>query len=619
MNENNSFEVIVIGGGHAGVEAASASARMGSRTLLVTQNIETLGQMSCNPAIGGIGKSHLVAEVDALDGVMGRAADLAGIHFKTLNASKGPAVRAVRAQTDRILYKKAVKEILDQQPNLFIVQQNVTDLIIENSLITGIKTEQGLAFYSMTVVLTAGTFLGGMIHIGERMISGGRAGEQSAGALAERLRAHPLNVGRLKTGTPPRIDGRTVNYSILEVQAGDEPRPLMSQLSRLADHPRQVPCHITHTNAKTHEIIRENLERSAMHSGKITGTGPRYCPSIEDKITRFSDKQSHQIFIEPEGLSTMEVYPNGISTSLPHDVQVDFIRTIKGFEQAEIIRPGYAIEYDYFDPRDLHYSLETKTIGHLFFAGQINGTTGYEEAAAQGLLAGINAALLVQGKPAWEPKRDQAYLGVLIDDLINLGADEPYRMFTSRAEFRLRLREDNADQRLNEIGNALGLIGDKRNSVYKEKMEKMVLLRQKLSKKKAPVGEESQIDLGVRLERESNVLSLMKRNDIAVEKLETFVDELEIPTFNQILIEERYEGYIRRQDVEIEKIRRHEAMKIPNELDFTKIDSLSAELREKLNKHRPETLARAARIPGMTPAALSVLMVQSKKKGGLKA
>ena len=619
MNENNSFEVIVIGGGHAGVEAASASARMGSRTLLVTQNIETLGQMSCNPAIGGIGKSHLVAEVDALDGVMGRAADLAGIHFKTLNASKGPAVRAVRAQTDRVLYKKAVKEILDQQPNLFLVQQNVTDLIIENSLITGIKTEQGLAFYSMTVVLTAGTFLGGMIHIGERMISGGRAGENSAGALADRLRAQPLNVGRLKTGTPPRIDGRTVNYSILEVQAGDEPRPLMSQLSSLADHPRQVPCHITHTNAKTHEIIRENLERSAMYSGKIIGTGPRYCPSIEDKITRFSDKQSHQIFIEPEGLSTMEVYPNGISTSLPHEVQVDFIRTIKGFEQAEIIRPGYAIEYDYFDPRDLHYSLETKTIGRLFFAGQINGTTGYEEAAAQGLLAGINAALLVQGKPPWEPKRDQAYLGVLIDDLINLGADEPYRMFTSRAEFRLRLREDNADQRLNEIGNALGLIGDKRNSVYKEKMEKMVLLRQKLSKKKVPVGEESQIDLGVRLERESNVLSLMKRNDIAVEKLETFVDELEIPTFNQILIEERYEGYIRRQDVEIEKIRRHEAMKIPNELDFTKIDSLSAELREKLNKHRPETLARAARIPGMTPAALSVLMVQSKKKGGLKA
>ena len=619
MNENNSFEVIVIGGGHASVEAASASARMGSRTLLVTQNIETLGQMSCNPAIGGIGKSHLVAEVDALDGVMGRAADLAGIHFKTLNASKGPAVRAVRAQTDRILYKKAVKEILDQQPNLFLVQQNVTDLIIENSLIKGIKTEHGLAFYSTTVVLTAGTFLGGMIHIGERMISGGRAGENSAGALADRLRAHPLNVGRLKTGTPPRIDGRTVNYSILEVQAGDEPRPLMSQLSSLADHPRQVPCHITHTNAKTHEIIRENLERSAMYSGKIIGTGPRYCPSIEDKITRFSDKQSHQIFIEPEGLSTMEVYPNGISTSLPHDVQVDFIRTIKGFEQAEIIRPGYAIEYDYFDPRDLHYSLETKTIGRLFFAGQINGTTGYEEAAAQGLLAGINAALLVKGKPPWEPKRDQAYLGVLIDDLINLGADEPYRMFTSRAEFRLRLREDNADQRLNEIGNALGLIGDKRNSVYKEKMEKMVLLRQKLSKTKAPVGEKSQIDLGLRLERESNVLSLMKRNDIAVEKLETFVDELEIPTFNQILIEERYEGYIRRQDVEIEKIRRHEAMKIPNELDFTKIDSLSAELREKLNKHRPETLARAARIPGMTPAALSVLMVQSKKKGGLKA
>ena len=618
MNKNTTFDVIVIGGGHAGVEAASAAARMGTRTLLLTQSIKTVGEMSCNPAIGGIGKSHLVAEVDALDGVMGRAADLAGIHFKTLNASKGPAVRAVRAQTDRGLYKKAVKELLDQQENLFVVQQSVTDLIIKKSRVQGVITEQGAELYSKAVVLTVGTFLGGVIHIGEQTSSGGRVGDKPAGPLADRLRSYPFNVGRLKTGTPPRIDSRTVDFAELEVQPGDDPRPLMSQISALSDHPDQIPCHITHTNTKTHEIIKRNIHKSAMYSGKIRGIGPRYCPSIEDKISRFSDKQSHQIFLEPEGLHTHELYPNGVSTSLPHEVQVDFIRTIKGFEKAEIIRPGYAIEYDYFDPRDLQYSLETKNIKGLFFAGQINGTTGYEEAAAQGLLAGVNASCLVQDKATWEPKRDQAYMGVLIDDLINLGADEPYRMFTSRAEFRLRLREDNADQRLNEIGNTLGLIGDRRNRIYKEKMEKMGALRKKFSKMMLHPGTDSEGIIGFSLERESDLLSLMKRNDVIIEKLESLVKKEEIAILKQIEIEEKYAGYIKRQDIEIEKIRRHESMKIPDDIDFTKIASLSAELREKLDIHRPKTLARASRIPGMTPAALSVLLVQSKKIGGLK-
>ena len=494
----------------------------------------------------------------------------------------------------------------------------MTDLIIKKSQVEGVITESGEEFYSKAVVLTVGTFLAGGIHIGEQTSSGGRVGDRPAGPLADRLRSYPFKVGRLKTGTPPRIDGRSVDFSELEAQPGDDPRPLMSQISVLSDHPSQVPCHITHTNTKTHEIIKRNIHRSAMYSGNIKGVGPRYCPSIEDKVSRFRDKQTHQIFIEPEGLNTHELYPNGVSTSLPHDVQVDFIRTIKGFEKAEIIRPGYAIEYDYFDPRDLQYSLETKKIKGLFFAGQINGTTGYEEAAAQGLLAGVNASCLVQDKAPWEPKRDQAYMGVLIDDLINLGADEPYRMFTSRAEFRLRLREDNADQRLNEIGNTLGLIGDRRNSLYKEKMEKMGALRKKFSKMIFRPGAESEGIIGFSLERESDVLSLMKRNDVSIEKLETLVKKTEVSILKQIEIEEKYAGYIKRQDLEIEKIRRHESMKIPEGIDFTKIESLSAELREKLDIHRPKTLARASRIPGMTPAALSILLVQSKKNGGLK-
>ena len=618
MVNNRFYDVIVIGAGHAGTEAAAASARTGASTLLLTQNLETVGQMSCNPAIGGIGKSHLVAEIDALDGVMGRAADLAGIHFKTLNASKGPAVRAIRAQTDRNLYKRAVRELLDEQDNLLLFQQNVSDLIIENSKVRGVVTELGLEFYSKSVVLTVGTFLGGVIHIGEQMIGGGRAGEKPSGPLATKLRSYPFKVGRLKTGTPPRIDGRSVNFAELEKQPGDEPRPLISQLSVLDDHPEQVPCHVTHTNPSTHSIIEKNLKRSAMYSGNISGVGPRYCPSIEDKISRFSGKQSHQIFVEPEGLSTRELYPNGISTSLPFDVQVDFVRTIKGFERAEIIRPGYAIEYDYFDPTGLYHSLETKEVEGLFFAGQINGTTGYEEAAAQGLLAGTNAALKVQSKSLWEPGREQAYLGVMVDDLINLGTDEPYRMFTSRAEFRLRLREDNADQRLNQTGNELGLIGEARNRFYQTKMKNMRALEEKLSREKIKPGSGAEQKLGITLEKEIDILSLLKRSDVTFEKLESIVDESEKLLLRQIETEHKYAGYIKRQDVEIEKIRRHEAMKIPSNIDFLKMESLSSELREKLDFHKPATLARAARIKGMTPAALSILLVHSKK-GGLGA
>ena len=618
MVNQRSYDVIVIGAGHAGTEAAAASARRGASTLLLTQNIETVGQMSCNPAIGGIGKSHLVAEIDALDGVMGRAADLAGIHFKTLNASKGPAVRAIRAQTDRSLYKRAVRELLDQQDNLLLFQQNVSDLIIKNSKIEGVVTELGLRFYSKSVVLTVGTFLGGVIHIGEQMIGGGRAGEKPSGPLANKLRSYPFKVGRLKTGTPPRIDGRSVNFTELEKQPGDEPRPLISQLSAVEDQPEQVPCHITHTNPDTHAIIEANLNRSAMYSGNISGVGPRYCPSIEDKISRFSGKQSHQIFVEPEGLSTAELYPNGISTSLPFDVQVDFVRTIKGFEAAEITRPGYAIEYDYFDPTGLCHSLETKQVEGLFFAGQINGTTGYEEAAAQGLLAGTNASLKAQDKSPWEPGREQAYLGVMVDDLINLGTDEPYRMFTSRAEFRLRLREDNADQRLNGKGNELCLIKGARNLLYDTKMKSMRALEERLSHEKIKPGSIAEHKLGISLENEIDILSLLKRNDVTFEKIESFVDESEKLLLKQIETERKYAGYIKRQDVEIEKIRRHEAMKIPGNIDFMKIESLSSELREKLDFHKPPTLARAARIKGMTPAALSILLVHAKK-GGLGA
>ena len=611
------FDVIVIGGGHAGTEAAAAAARMGSRTLLLTQNIETIGQMSCNPAIGGIGKSHLVAEIDALDGVMARATDQAGIHFRVLNASKGPAVRATRAQADRALYKNAVREVLEHQANLSLFQQSVVDLVVEGDRVVGCETQMGLVFRAPSVVLTTGTFLGGKIHIGHEQHPGGRAGDAPANALAERLRALPFRVGRLKTGTPPRIDGRSVDFSQLEYQPGDSPRPVMSQLSRRADHPEQVHCHITYTNETTHSIIRDNLALSAMYSGNIEGVGPRYCPSIEDKVVRFADKSSHQIFIEPEGLNTTELYPNGISTSLPFSVQLHFVRSMAGFHNAHISRPGYAIEYDYFDPRDLQHSLETKALAGLFFAGQINGTTGYEEAAAQGLLAGINAACKAQGKPAWQPRRDEAYIGVMIDDLIHLGTTEPYRMFTSRAEFRLRLRQDNADQRLLRKGSELGLIGDERKSFFDSKMRKLAAVGKDLALKKVFPDTDLSRALGLKLRREVTVEECLRRPEInaidLARALQLDIDEeIGFKALEQFEIETKYAGYIKRQDDEIEKIRRHEGLHIPEELNFLQIDGLSNELRQKLDHHRPDSLARAARIPGMTPAALSILLVHAK-------
>lgn len=617
MNFPDTFDVIVIGGGHAGTEAAAAAARMGSRTLLLTQNIETIGQMSCNPAIGGIGKSHLVAEIDALDGVMAKATDQAGIHFRVLNGSKGPAVRATRAQADRALYKNAVRDILEHQPNLRIFQQSVTDLVVEKGRVVGCETQMGLTFRSTAVVLTTGTFLGGAIHIGHEQHPGGRAGDAPANALSQRLRALPFRVGRLKTGTPPRIDGRTVDYSQLDFQPGDDPRPVMSQMSRREDHPRQIHCHITHTNAQTHQIIRDNLSKSAMYSGNIEGVGPRYCPSIEDKVVRFADKTSHQIFIEPEGLNTTELYPNGISTSLPFAVQLDFVRSMVGFEKAHISRPGYAIEYDYFDPRDLKHTLETQALEGLFFAGQINGTTGYEEAGAQGLLAGINAACLAQGKPPWEPRRDEAYIGVMVDDLIHLGTTEPYRMFTSRAEFRLRLRQDNADQRLMPVGLAMGLVGDERQAVFTEKMQAFAEKQRAFSKTQVFPDTDLARALSLTLRRETTLEECLKRPEISAQTMATAlglpVDEgVEFKALEQLEIETKYAGYIKRQNDEIEKIRRHEGLQIPAQLDYLQIEGLSNELRQKLDHHRPESLARAARIPGMTPAALSVLLVHAK-------
>ena len=614
------FDVIVVGGGHAGTEAALAAARMGVKTLLLTQNIETLGQMSCNPAIGGIGKGHLVKEVDALGGIMAQAIDKGGIQFRILNASKGPAVRATRAQADRQLYKQAVRSALENQPNLALFQQTVSDLIVEGDRVTGVKTMMGLDFKAKAVVLTAGTFLAGRIHIGLENYSGGRAGDAASIALAERLRELPFRIGRLKTGTPARIDGRTIDYSKLQEQHGDTPLPVFSFMGSREQHPRQICCHITRTNAETHDIIRSGLDRSPMYSGIIEGVGPRYCPSIEDKVVRFADRDSHQIFVEPEGLNTNEVYPNGISTSLPFDIQYRFIRTMLGFENAEIVRPGYAIEYDFFDPRDLKTSLETKHMNALFFAGQINGTTGYEEAAAQGLIAGLNAARLVQGLESWCPGREEAYIGVMIDDLITRGTSEPYRMFTSRAEYRLQLREDNADLRLTEKGRELGLVDDQRWRRFEEKREAITNLQGKLAKKwirteteEAALAEQI---WGKKLLKEASLMDMLRRPEVDIDNLLRFTGETEVAeqVAEQVAIQAKYSGYIDRQQTEISRTQRYEHLKLPENVDYSLVSGLSNEVSEKLKKQRPETLGQASRIPGVTPAAISLLLVHLKKK-----
>ena len=616
------FDVIVVGGGHAGTEAALAAARLGAKTLLLTHNIETLGQMSCNPAVGGIGKGHLVKEIDALGGAMAKAIDLGGIQFRTLNASKGPAVRATRAQADRVLYKQAIRHMLENQPNLYLFQQAVDDILIEQERVTGVVTQMGLAFKAKTVVLTAGTFLAGKIHIGLNNYEGGRAGDPPAKTLAQRLRELPFRTGRLKTGTPPRIDARSIDFSVLQRQDGDTPTPVFSFLGKVTDHPRQIPCYITHTNTRTHDLIRDGLGESPMYTGVIEGVGPRYCPSIEDKIMRFADKDSHQIFVEPEGLTTHEIYPNGISTSLPFSVQYEFVRSMKGFENAHITRPGYAIEYDYFDPRDLKPSLETKLINGLFFAGQINGTTGYEEAAAQGLIAGMNAALQTQERAPWTPRRDEAYMGVLIDDLITQGTTEPYRMFTSRAEYRLLLREDNADLRLTPKGRELGLVDDVRWDAFEIKRaavtSELERLHQTWVRPATDAGAAFEALTQQTLGREFRAQELLRRPDV------TYIDLMRIAELGpgltdeiaalQVEIQTKYAGYIDRQQDEIAKHLRHEEALMPDDINYETVVGLSTEARLKLKAARPATIGMASRVQGITPAAISLLLVHLKKR-----